>query len=102
MWSFSSRRSSNSMNLSQKGCARKSWPQLSAPRSKSLDYQVRKLTQMTGAGGGERKVEANMLQKRAHLLEWQSWLHEGNVWAAAVRMKAGSSRNQSRRVEVLM
>jgi hypothetical protein len=69
---------------------------------KEPKFRVRKLTQWMGVGGGERKVEANMLQEGAHVLGWQSWLHEDNVWAAAVRIKAGSSRNQSRRVEVLM
>lgn len=34
---------------------------------------------MTGAGAGERKVEANILQKEAHLLGWQAWLRKGSV-----------------------
>jgi hypothetical protein len=55
MWSLSSRRSSNSIYLSQNGCARKSWPQLSAPRSKSLELSDQQAH--TCDRGGSRGTE---------------------------------------------
>ena len=80
MWSLSSSRSSNSIYLSQKGCARKSWPQLSAPRSKSLgmsDQQIHASVRGGGwgkEGGGEHVAKGSAFAREAILVARRQWM----------------------------